>query len=60
MWGFGEYVPVGAKREKAERELAKRRKKDPDITPVIIEGKKIAKTWWGMAWIKKNGVVRRL
>ena len=53
MWGFREYVSVGEKRKKAEREIAKRKKKDPDIAPVVIEGKKIAKTWWGKAWTGK-------
>ena len=49
-YGYGEYVPVAKKKEKAEKEIAKLRKKDPNLSPVIIEGRKIAKTWWGMAW----------
>ncbi len=49
---YSEYVPVAKKKEKAQKELKKLQKKDPDISPVIIEGRKIAKTWWGMAWCK--------
>jgi uncharacterized Zn finger protein len=50
MWGFYDYVPVSAKRANAEKEIIKLKKKHPDLAPVIIEGKKIAKTWWGIAW----------
>ena len=49
-WGFYEYVPVAKKKRNAEKDLAKLRKKNPDIKPVIINGRKIAVTWWGMAW----------
>ncbi|MCL1893852.1 MAG: SWIM zinc finger family protein [Holophagaceae bacterium] len=52
MWGYFDYVPVSTKRANAEKEIIKRRKKTPDIAPVVIEGKKIAKTWWGVAWIE--------
>ena len=53
MWGFNEYTPISVKRAKAEKEIAKHRKKNPNLAPVIIEGRKIAKTWWGMAWTGK-------
>ena len=52
MWGYFEYVPVAEKKEKAQRQIEKLRKKDPDISPVIIEGNKISNTWWGIAWNK--------
>jgi uncharacterized Zn finger protein len=51
-WGYYEYVPVAQKREKAARALAKYKKKNADISPIIVEGNKIAKTWWGMSWNK--------
>ena len=35
-----------------EKELAKLRKKNPRIEPVIVEGRKLSVTWWGMAWNK--------
>jgi uncharacterized Zn finger protein len=44
------YVPVAARRAKAGKELAKLRKKGRSIDPVVIEGRAIAKTFWGKAW----------
>lgn len=42
---------VGELKLKAEKSLKKLKKKNPDdIRPVIIEGTKIAKCWWGKAW----------
>lgn len=52
MWGYPEYVPVAKKKADAAKKLAQLRKKNPDIQPVIINGTKIAKTWWGIAWNK--------
>ncbi len=49
-YGFEPYVSVGARRAQAERELAKLRKKGRTISPVAIEGRKIARTFWGEAW----------
>ncbi|CAM4298242.1 SWIM zinc finger family protein [Paenibacillus alkaliterrae] len=47
---FPEYVPVAEKRRLAQNTIEKLRKKNPNISPVVITGKKIAKTWWGMSW----------
>ncbi len=44
------YVPVVERRAKAERKLQQLRKKNPNIKPVIIEGRTLAKTWWGKSW----------
>jgi uncharacterized Zn finger protein len=49
-YGFRPYVSVAARRAQAERELAKLRKKGRQISPVVIEGRKIARTFWGEAW----------
>lgn len=49
---YPEYVPVAKKKVDAQKKIAKLTKKNPDITPVVIEGTKIAKTWWGVAWNK--------
>ncbi|GHV26558.1 hypothetical protein FACS1894167_00060 [Synergistales bacterium] len=49
---YGEYKPVAQKKADAQRQLAKLRKVNPNISPVIIEGRKIAETWWGIAWNK--------
>lgn len=48
--GFPDYVSVAEKRRKAQKSVEKLRKKNPDISPVIIEGTKVAKTWWGKSW----------
>ncbi len=55
MWdyyssGFPRYVSVGEKREKAERKLLQLKKKNPSITPLILQGAKLAHSWWGKAW----------
>ena len=49
-YGFPEYVSVVEKKAKAARALDKLIKKNPDIEPVIIEGRTLVKTWWGKAW----------
>jgi uncharacterized Zn finger protein len=48
--GWAPYVPVAARRRKAERELEKLRKKGAVVSPVKIEGRQIARTFWGKAW----------
>jgi len=51
MWfQFRPYVPVAKRRAQAAREVQKRQKKGQTITPVVIEGRTIAKTFWGKAW----------
>lgn len=49
-YGFPKYVSVGEKKAKAIKALEKLKKKNPDIEPIIIEGRTIAKSWWGKAW----------
>jgi uncharacterized Zn finger protein len=49
-YGFKPYVSVAARRAKAQREMEKRRKKGQAVSPVTIEGRKIATTFWGTAW----------
>lgn len=44
------YVPVASRRLRAEREMAKLRKKGHPVSPVVIEGRTIARTFWGKAW----------
>ncbi len=44
------YVPVAARRRQAARELAKLAKKGHPASPVVIDGRAIAKTFWGKAW----------
>jgi uncharacterized Zn finger protein len=44
------YVSVAERRAKAVREMDKLRKKGQVVSPVVIEGRKIAATFWGKAW----------
>ena len=44
------YVPVSDRRAKAEREVAKLRKKGEVVHPVEIEGRTIARSFWGKGW----------
>ena len=49
-YGFKPYVPVAQRRAQAAREVAKRVKKGQKVSPVRIEGRTIASTFWGQAW----------
>lgn len=49
-YGFKPYVSVGARRARAARELATLKKKGRQTSPVVIEGRTIAETFWGEAW----------
>ena|SRR5215472_14785234 len=44
------YVSVAEKRARAEREVVKLKKRGWSIAPVKIEGRTIAKSFWGQAW----------
>ena len=44
------YVPVAERRRKAEKQLAKLKMKGHTIDPVKIEGRTIAKSFWGRSW----------
>ena len=51
MWyQWRPYVSVAERRRKAEREMAKLQKKGHPVSPVVIEGRAIARTFWGKAW----------
>ena len=49
-WGWKPYVPVAERRRRALHEMEKRRKKGHAVSPVVIEGRTIAKTFWGRSW----------
>jgi uncharacterized Zn finger protein len=49
-WGWRPYVSVAERRRQAEREMAKLRKMGYPVSPVVIEGRTIVKTFWGKAW----------
>lgn len=48
--GYSKYVTAAEKKAKAEKTIQKLKKKNPNIAPIIIEGRTLAKTWWGKAW----------
>ena len=49
-YGYPKYESAADKKAKAKKSLEKLRKKNPDMEPVIIEGRTLAKSWWGEAW----------
>ena len=44
------YVSVAERRRRATKKMDALRKKGVDIQPIAIDGRKIAKTFWGEAW----------
>jgi uncharacterized Zn finger protein len=48
--GWAPYVPVAQRRKQAEHAVEKLRKKGHPVAPVTIEGRTIARTFWGGAW----------
>jgi uncharacterized Zn finger protein len=49
-WGWKPYVPVAQRRAKAERLAQKLVKNGRALQPVKIEGRAMARTFWGQAW----------
>jgi uncharacterized Zn finger protein len=49
-YGFRPYVSVAQRRRQAQREIEKKRQKGLVVLPVVIDGRLIAKTFWGKAW----------
>ena len=50
FYGWRPYVPVADRRRKALREMERRQKQGQAVSPVSIEGRTIATTFWGKAW----------
>jgi uncharacterized Zn finger protein len=46
------YVPVHVRRQRAEREMARLRKKGQPVSPVVVLGRAIANTFWGQSWCR--------
>ncbi|MBU4272398.1 MAG: SWIM zinc finger family protein [Planctomycetes bacterium] len=44
------YVSVAERRRRARKKMDALRRKGVDIQPITIDGRKIAKTFWGEAW----------
>jgi uncharacterized Zn finger protein len=49
-YGFRPYVPVAKRRAQATRELARMVKKGQPPSPVVVQGRRIAHSFWGIAW----------
>jgi uncharacterized Zn finger protein len=49
-YGFRPYVPVAERRQQAAREMEKLKKQGRIVSPVVIEGRTIARNFWGKAW----------
>lgn len=50
MWGWKKYVPVHVRKERAQKEMNKKKKKGEAIEPIEIQGKKIVTEFWGIRW----------
>ena len=49
-YGFAPYVSVAEKKAKSLKALDKLKAKNKDLEPITIEGRTLAKSWWGKAW----------
>jgi uncharacterized Zn finger protein len=50
FYGFRPYVPVAMRRLAALKETTKLEKQGRAVSPIVIEGRKIARSFWGEAW----------
>src|SRR5260370_37960912 len=50
FYGWKPYVSVAQRRRQAASEMAKLKKKGHPVSPVVVEGRTIVKTFWGKAW----------
>lgn len=51
-WDYPPYVRVAERKKKAAKKVASLIKKGHIVNPIVIEGRVIAKTFWGKAWCK--------
>ena len=49
-YGWAPYVSAAQRRRKAEKQMASLKKKGHPVSPVVIEGRAIARTFWGKSW----------
>jgi uncharacterized Zn finger protein len=47
---FAPYVSVANRKASAQRHVEKLRKKGGTVEPVVVQGRKIATSWWGKSW----------
>ena len=51
-WGYAPYVSVESRRARAAKQAASLRKRGQALEPVTIEGRTIARSFWGKAWCR--------
>src|SRR5262252_6183140 len=49
-FGWHPYLPVIERRRQAARNLAKLKKNGHSLAPVMIDGRTIARSFWGKSW----------
>jgi uncharacterized Zn finger protein len=49
-YGFSQYVTVAERKKQTQQKIKKLSAKGEKLSPVVIEGRTIAKTFWGKAW----------
>jgi len=49
-WSYPQYVSVAEQKKETEKLVEKLRKKGKNISPVVIEGRKIVSSFWGKSW----------
>jgi uncharacterized Zn finger protein len=49
-YGFRPYVPVAKRRQQAARDMEMLRNKGRAVAPIVLEGRQIARSFWGTAW----------
>lgn len=49
-WEWRPYVTVAQRRAKAHRHVQKLQKQGKNVHPIEVQGRKIARTFWGQAW----------
>jgi uncharacterized Zn finger protein len=47
---YPKYMTVAERRERALKSIEQLKKKNPNIAPVILTGRSLARTWWGKSW----------
>ncbi|HXT05637.1 MAG TPA: hypothetical protein VN715_01710 [Roseiarcus sp.] len=50
FWAYRDYVSVAQRRAEAAREVQRLKKQGRVISPVVIDGRKIATRFWGKSW----------
>jgi uncharacterized Zn finger protein len=50
FYGWRPYVPVAVRRRRAMKEMERLRRGGKKVSPVVIEGRAIARTFWGSSW----------